>query len=421
MATPRRRYHRLVSAENMVQALVARGVVVPAPASVEVGDEVQPERIAPGVVIHTGCRIAGASTSIGPDSELGAEGPATVEDCQLGRNVSLRGGYFSGAVFLDGASMGPSAHVRPGTLLEEESCAAHSVGLKQTLFLSFATAGSLINFCDALLAGGTSRKNHSEIGSSYIHFNFTPHQDKATPSLVGDVPRGVMLDQAPIFLGGQGGLVGPTRIAYGTVIPAGVICRKDVTEEGTMAVPPPPASGGSRAFTPGAYGPIGRVVKNNLIYVGNVQALKLWYLHARRRTMAADRYSLACHAGALAQIEAMLDERVVRLGELAQKMVRSLELARSGAAPALPPAAEAQQEALVRGWPQMELELRSGPAADAGADERDEFLAAWERLGTGMSHVDAVASLPPEAKRAGTAWLQAVVDSAAAVWTVAGK
>ena len=66
------------------------------------------------------------------------------------------------------------------------------------------------------MAGGTSRKNHSEIGSSYIHFNFTPHQDKATPSLVGDVPRGVMLDRAPIFLGGQGGLVGPVRIAYGT-------------------------------------------------------------------------------------------------------------------------------------------------------------------------------------------------------------
>ena len=81
----------------MVEALVARGVAIPAPASVEIGDDVDPERIAPGVVIHTGCRIAGANTSIGPGCELGAEGPATVEDCQLGRNVALRGGYFSGA------------------------------------------------------------------------------------------------------------------------------------------------------------------------------------------------------------------------------------------------------------------------------------------------------------------------------------
>ena len=84
--------------------------------------------------------------------------------------------------------MGSGAHVRAGTLLEEEFDGAHAVGLKQTLFLPFVTAGSLINFCDALMAGGTSRKNHSEIGSSYIHFNYTPHRDKATPSLVGDVP-----------------------------------------------------------------------------------------------------------------------------------------------------------------------------------------------------------------------------------------
>ena len=30
------------------------------------------------------------------------------------------------------------------------------------------------------MAGGTSRKDHSEVGSSYIHFNFTPDGDKTT-------------------------------------------------------------------------------------------------------------------------------------------------------------------------------------------------------------------------------------------------
>lgn len=54
------------------------------------------------------------------------------------------------------------------------------------------------------MAGGTSRKDHSEVGSSYIHFNFTPDGDKTTPSLIGDVPRGEMLNQTPIFLGRQG-------------------------------------------------------------------------------------------------------------------------------------------------------------------------------------------------------------------------
>ena len=82
------------------------------------------------------------------------------------------------------------------------------------------------------MSGGTDGKNHSEVGSSYIHFNYTPNQDKATPSLIGDVPAGVMLNQPPIFLGGQGGLVGPVRIGHGTVIAAGTIYRKDCPEGG---------------------------------------------------------------------------------------------------------------------------------------------------------------------------------------------
>jgi len=154
---------------------------------------------------------------------IGAEAPVTIENCQLGRGVKLKGGYFSGAVFLDGSNMGSGAHVREGTILEEEASGAHAVGLKQTVLLPFVTLGSLINFCDILMAGGASRKDHSEVGSSYIHFNYTPNQDKATASLVGDVPRGVLLNQKSIFLGGQGGLVGPARIAYGCVIAAGGI------------------------------------------------------------------------------------------------------------------------------------------------------------------------------------------------------
>ena len=99
--------------------------------------------------------------------------------------------------------------------------------------------GSLVNFCDCLMAGGASPSDHSEVGSSYIHFNFTPAGDKSTPSSFGDVPQGVMLDQPAIFLGGQGGAVGPIRVAYGTVIAAGSVLREDVLEEGQLIVPAP--------------------------------------------------------------------------------------------------------------------------------------------------------------------------------------
>ena len=77
-----------------VQTLLDRGVVLPCPYAVEVDDSLDPERIAPGVVVHTGCRISGNKTLIGPGSELGREGSVVIEDCQLGHKVNLRGGYF---------------------------------------------------------------------------------------------------------------------------------------------------------------------------------------------------------------------------------------------------------------------------------------------------------------------------------------
>lgn len=267
-------------------------------------------------VIHPGCRITGSS--IGPGCEIGAEAPVTIENCRLGRGVKLKGGYFSGAVFLDGANMGSGAHVREGTILEEEANGAHTVGLKQTVLLPFVTLGSLINFCDILMAGGTSRKDHSEVGSSYIHFNFTPNQDKATASLVGDVPRGVLLKQKPVFLGGQGGLVGPSRIAYGCVIAAGSICRKDILEDNQLHIPAAPVEK-TVPFNPGVYGNIDRIVKNNLIYIGNIRALKAWYQNVRV-LFIRDDFDRACHEGALANLDLILKERFQRLEQLAAKV-----------------------------------------------------------------------------------------------------
>jgi UDP-N-acetylglucosamine/UDP-N-acetylgalactosamine diphosphorylase len=387
---------------------------MPNPLSVEIADSVVPERIAPGVIIHSGCRLSGAETSIGPGSEIGGEAPVTIENCQLGRKVELKGGFFSGATFLDKASMGSGAQVRPGTLLEEESGGAHSVGFKQTIFFPFVISGSLINFCDALMAGGTSRNNHSEIGSSYIHFNFTPHQDKATASLVGDVPRGVFLDQPPIFLGGQGGLVGPARIAYGVVLPAGAICRQDVIEENTFFVPRSPVCG-SVKFVGGAYRNVHRILHNNLIYIGNLWALLQWYNLVRPRTMSGDPFLEACRLGAVRQIESGIGERIKRLRELAGKMPFSLECARSGKSAALPPEMEMRQKVLAERWPEIEADLLKGPDESAGAANREAFLNVWSEIQTGCGHIEAVRALPPKVRETGAKWLQAIVDAATAI------
>ena len=264
------------------------------------------------------------------------------------------------------------------------------------------------------MAGGSGRSDHSEIGSSYIHFNFTPRQDKATASLIGDVPRGVMLDQKPIFLGGQGGLVGPAVIAYGTVIPAGMICREDVLVEGQLFVPAPLASNASGEMIPGLYRGINRIIKKNLTYIGNLQALKSWYMHARKRFMSADPFARACWTGAISRLEEGVRERAERLRQVCDKMPRSLELSKSKSD--YPDAFRKQQAAFIKTWSAIEQRLLEGPREAVGSADRNTFLSHWDRLSTGTSYLEAVRQLDMEARKAGTAWLQSIVDQTTALW-----
>ena len=78
------------------KALLKRGVHIPNPESVEVGEDISPERISgEDVVIHSGCRLFGAKTFIAAGARLGAEGPVTLRDCQQGpgRRKRIRPGF----------------------------------------------------------------------------------------------------------------------------------------------------------------------------------------------------------------------------------------------------------------------------------------------------------------------------------------
>ncbi len=377
-----------------------------------IGTEVDLTRIADAVEIHPGCRIRGEETSIGSGCVLGAEAPATVENCQLGRNVELKGGYFSGATFFDGANMGSGAHIRAGTILEEEASGAHTVGLKQTILFPFTTLGSLINFCDIFMAGGTSRTDHSEVGSSYVHFNYTPHQDKATASLVGDVPRGVFLNQKPIFLGGQGGLVGSARIEYGAIIAAGGTCRTDLLKPGQLHIPESPRPV-TRPYETGVYGGIDRIVNNNLLYIGNMVALKEWYRNVRQTFMRRDEFDHACYKGGLRNIEMVLAERIKRLGDLAQKMKSSFQWLEKQAG--APESIIASQRLLHTSWETIEFELKQSDWAE-NSTAKATFLAALESVPVGGAYTETIQSLGPEAQNVGQVWLQSLVDEVAKLW-----
>ena len=406
--------------KGKVETLIQQGATIPCPEQVLIGDEVPLSRLAAeGVVIYPGCKIFGEKSLIMPGVKLGYEGAVTLEDCQIGRDVELRGGFFRRSVFLERAHMGGGAHVREGCILEEATSGAHSVGLKQTILFPFVTLGSLINFCDCLMAGGTSPKNHSEVGSSYIHFNYSTNQDKATPSLIGDVPRGVMLNQSPIFLGGQGGLVGPLCLEYGTVIAAGVVCRKDIRESGKLMLAQGPCRQCVEAprliadFHPGVYWFMKGRVTNNVGYIANLLALRQWYVKVRSLFFSGDPMNAFLYTGLLDKLDMAIWERIKRFKALSQKMPESARRYGEIIKEPLNEKLLRQKQELFERWQEVEA-VFSGHLEDSGDPSAWEpFLEELSRQvkAKGGDYVAVIQGLDKRWSAHGTEWLQGIVDA----------
>jgi UDP-N-acetylglucosamine/UDP-N-acetylgalactosamine diphosphorylase len=399
---------------NKVKELLDKGVKIPNPAAVEIGDEVKPENISGHrTTLHAGCKIFGKDTLILDDVALGYEGPVTVDNCQIGPQVQLKGGFFKEAVFLKKSSAGSGAHVREGTIFEEEASIAHTVGLKQTILFPFVTLGSLINFCDCFMAGGTSRRNHSEVGSSYIHFNFTPNQDKVTPSLMGDVPQGVMLDQPPIFLGGQGGLVGPCRLAFGTVIAAGTIYRKDELRSSRLIFEGS-GRGGNLPFAPGVYRGFKRIIVNNIIYISNLIALNQWYGHVRK-LFISNAFPGALLEALAEKLAMGIDERIQRLEALANQLTETIAIRQEkpSGKKAAPSRTLMQQKEFCAAMPRITSIFENMRQYDGDLRLLNAFR---EQLTHSMNlhnkdYISTIKTLDSIAKNNGTKWLQDIVDT----------
>lgn len=334
--------------KTKVELLVDKGVKIPVPESVFVDDDVDLSRVAgENVIFYPGTRIMGKDTLIMPNSVLGFEAPVTLDNVFAGAGTRLNGGFFQKCVFAGRNTFGSGGHVRVGTILEEESSAAHTVGLKQTILFPFVTLGSLINFCDCLMAGGTSRKDHSEVGSSFIHFNYTPNQDKATPSMLGNVYQGVMLKNRPVFLGGQGGLVGPCRLPFGSVTAAGTIWRKDITEPDRLLF-----GGGIREAVltrrEGVYTNVKRVFENNLLYIGGLVGLMNWYIYIRS-LFVSDFFSQQLLIGMKQALCYGIDERVRRIDDFVKRLCASRELVLSKNGGKITPVVEEHND-IIQKW-----------------------------------------------------------------------
>lgn len=389
--------------KNKIKSLSIKGVKFTSPDTVEIGNDVDIRRISgDNVIIYGGCRIYGLKTWISKGCSIGKEGPVTIENCWIGPDVKIHGGYAASSVFLSKTSLGNGAHVREGCILEEESSIAHNVGLKQTILFPFVTLGSLINFCDCFMAGGTDRKNHSEVGSSYIHFNYTPNQDKATASLLGDVPSGVMLNRNPIFLGGQGGLVGPCRLNFGTVIAAGTIQRKDEIETDRLLFGGALRAGNIR-HVPGRYQNINRVITNNMLYIANLVALYNWYGNVRV-VFISDSFPYQLLNGLMETLELGINERMKRLKDFLDKALACNDESNLNIV-----------SAMVQNWDGVKHELyrnidrETVPCEDRFKLFSELFNNETEKSGV-SDYIYTIKNLSSHTSEAGTSWLYGIVE-----------
>ncbi|MBF0301791.1 MAG: protein GlmU [Desulfamplus sp.] len=403
--------------KTKIDLLINKGVKIPSPESVFIDDDVDISRISGDrVIFYSGTKIMGKDTLIMSDTTLGFESPVTLDNVFVGNGTRLNGGFFQQCVFAGNNNFGSGAHVRGGTILEEGANAAHTVGLKQTILFPFVTLGSLINFCDCMMAGGTSRKDHSEVGSSFIHFNYTPNQDKATPSMFGNVCQGVMLNSRPIFLGGQGGVVGPCRLPFGSVTAAGTIWRKDITEPDRLVF-----GGGMRETVlerkVGVYSNVKRIFNNNIDYIAGLSSLMSWYLHIRPLFVKA---MLSQHllVGMQNTLKSAIDERIKRVADFVKRLNTSREIILSGNGGKITPVVE-DHDNVIKQWQNFDINV-SNPIELIVNKIKDEtnlppepFILAVQNgiKEYSQDYIKVIQGLDNASAELGSRWLQSIENS----------
>jgi len=217
------------ASQARVEKLMAKGVCISAPESVVVAEEVNLDNIEAGAVIGPGTKILGAETAIGAGTEI--QGAAVIKNSLIGRNCSLAAGEYADSVLMDGCSTVGWARVRGHTAWEEGSNSAHNVDTKTTVLGYKTTLGSLINFCNVLMLGGTSPRLEvgSEVGSGSINFNFLPFGATVgaliKPStIIGSMESPFLAcDGAPTkyaFIGGHTSIIAPVVIGLGSMVAA---------------------------------------------------------------------------------------------------------------------------------------------------------------------------------------------------------
>jgi UDP-N-acetylglucosamine/UDP-N-acetylgalactosamine diphosphorylase len=309
---------------HRIEVLRRQGVEVWGAARVYISPDVCLEKVCPGAVLKN-ASISGTETMIGPRSEIGTSGIAVLCNSQIGSDVELGAGVYDSATLLSSSKARGFAEFRTGTLLEETAEVGHNVGLKNTFLGLGVAAGSNINLCDIVVTGGSSRQNHSEIGSGTVHFNFDPRRDKFG-SLLGDA-TGLLLASPPIFVGGNVGLVAPLHVGYGVVIPAGTTVRSNVPGGKVFNTRLPDQGTEMKDFEPALYFDMSRKCITTARLVGTLHALREFYELVRMPF--CDSWEILLYKAAVTRLATHAEHRVRELCATIDRLRGSIEYVES--------------------------------------------------------------------------------------------
>jgi bifunctional UDP-N-acetylglucosamine pyrophosphorylase/glucosamine-1-phosphate N-acetyltransferase len=159
-------------------------------------------------VIHPGAIIEGR-TRIGAGCEI--QGYVRITDSEIGDRATINSFcVISGSKVAQGATVGPFAHLRPGTLIGEGAKVGNFVELKKSTLGPKAKASHLSYLGDATIGANVN------VGAGTITCNYD-----------GKAKHQTVIDEGA-FIGSDTQLIAPVRVGKGAYVAAGSSITEDV-------------------------------------------------------------------------------------------------------------------------------------------------------------------------------------------------
>jgi len=185
--------------------LMMSGVTLIAPEQTYIDYGVE---ISPDTVIHPNCHISGSTVIAG---SCVIETGTSISDCRIGNGCHIKAGsVLEGAELHEHVSVGPMAHLRPGTVLYSHVKVGNFVETKKAIMGEGSKASHLTYL------GDTEIGRDVNIGCGTITCNYDGVNKHRT--VIGD----------GVFIGSDVQLVAPVTVGSNSLVAAGTTVTKDV-------------------------------------------------------------------------------------------------------------------------------------------------------------------------------------------------